>query len=61
MDIVGQFQRWAIFYSGIVWGTLAIIISLSFFFCEFYPSKCEKLVEKVSNCFIFKIFSRKKR
>jgi len=60
MEGLGQFQRWVIFYSGIVWGVLAIAISLTFFFCEFFPSRCEKLVKKFSDCFIFKIFERKK-
>ncbi len=41
MEGVGQVQRWALFYLGIVWGTLAILISLTFFFCEWKPYRCE--------------------
>ncbi|NPB05875.1 MAG: hypothetical protein GXO08_05805 [Aquificae bacterium] len=41
MEGVGQVQRWALFYLGLVWGTLAILISLAFFYCEWKPEKCE--------------------
>jgi len=41
MDAVGQVQRWAIFFLGLIWGILAILISATFFFCEFKPQKCE--------------------
>jgi len=29
---------------GIVWGILAITISATYFFCEFFPQKCDSFV-----------------
>ena len=58
MEEIGEFQRWGIFFIGIVWGTLEILISFTYFLCEYKPNWCEKAVEKFASC--FKIFERKK-
>ena len=41
MEGIGEVQRWALFFSGLIWGILAILISLTFFYCEYFPQKCE--------------------
>ena len=51
MDQIGQIQRWALFYSGIVWGILALLISATFFFCEYFPQRCENFVMKLRKRF----------
>ncbi len=57
MEEIGEFQRWGIFFIGIVWGILAILISASFFICEYRPTWCEKAVEKFSS--LFKVFEKR--
>ena len=57
MEEIGEFQRWGIFFIGIVWGVLAILISASYFICEYKPDWCERAVEKFSS--LFKIFEKK--
>lgn len=58
MEEIGEFQRWGLFFFGIVWGVLAILISASYFICEYKPDWCERAVERFRSC--FKIFEKKR-
>jgi len=58
MEEIGELQRWGIFFIGLVWGFLAILISLTYFTCEFKPTWCEKGVELLRK--LFKPFDKKR-
>ncbi len=58
MEEIGQIQRWGIFFLGIAWGTLAILISASYFFCEYFPKRCERGVDKFRS--LFRVFHKRK-
>jgi hypothetical protein len=51
MEEIGVIQRYAVFFFGIVWGTLAILISLIYFYCLFRGDECEGIQKWIQKKF----------
>jgi hypothetical protein len=61
MEEIRQIQSVGIFINALIWGFLALLISGSYFYCEYKPQSCEKFVlwlrkkfgKKKPNCGLF--------